>query len=48
MPGHRENAVNRGAQEVPQDFQRYLFLSSVLQVRVARGTYRFCRRDADV
>src|SRR6476661_2294393 len=31
MPGHREYAVDRGAQEVPQDFQRYLFLSSVLQ-----------------
>jgi len=31
MPGHSEYAVDRGAQQVPQDFQRYLFLSSVLQ-----------------
>ena len=31
MPGHSEYAVDRGTQEVPQDFQRYLFLSSVLQ-----------------
>ena len=31
MPGHSEYAVDRGAQQVPQDSQRYLFLSSVLQ-----------------
>src|SRR6476469_8278507 len=31
VPGDSAYAVDRGAQQVPQDFQRYLFLSSVLQ-----------------
>ena len=31
MPGHSEYAVDRGAQQVPQDSQRYLFLGTVLQ-----------------
>ena len=31
MPGHRQYAVDLRVQQVPQDFQRYLFLSTVLQ-----------------
>ena len=47
MSGHREDAVDRGAQEVPQDFQRYLFLSSVLQFAL-RAVLTVFRRDAVV
>ena len=32
MPGQRQHAVDRGAQQFPLDSQRYLFLGTVLQI----------------